>query len=181
MVYTLLAVPHSAKKFNSALVIGLASSLIAMQYLYRIYSEAFQCYHSITYQITCRWSLMSLLVERFCTKSLTLSSSDVLPASKPHESWKTNAVLLSNIISFSISCSPLCNTFSKSNRDCSYTLPVQLDWAWTSQSIHVNNDGWWFLEHGIPHDPPDWKFLAVLLYCKLAGGWLSCPHWRGQW
>ena len=113
IVYTPLPVPHSLKKFNSALVIGLASSLIAMQYLYRIYSEAFQCYHSITYQITCRWSLMSLLVERFCTKSLTLSSSDVLPASKPRESWKTNAVLLSNLISFSISCCPLCHTFSK--------------------------------------------------------------------
>ena len=40
MVYTPLPVPHSLKKFNSALVIGLASSLIGMQYLYRMYSEA---------------------------------------------------------------------------------------------------------------------------------------------
>ena len=113
IVYTPLPVPHSAKKFNSALVIGLASSLIGMQYLHRMYSDALQCYHSVTYQITCRWSLRSLLVERLCTKSLTLSSSDVLPASKPHESWKTNALLLSNVISFSISCSPLCHTVSK--------------------------------------------------------------------
>ena len=111
-LYTPLPVPHSAKKFNSALVIGLASSLIGIQYLYRMYPDTLQCYHLITYQITCRWSLRSLLVEHFCTKSLTLSSSDVLPASKPHESWKTNAVLLLNIISFSMSCSPLCHTFS---------------------------------------------------------------------
>ena len=40
IVYTPLPVPHSLKKFNSALVIGLASSLIGMQYLYRMYSEA---------------------------------------------------------------------------------------------------------------------------------------------
>ena len=33
LVYTPLPVPHSLKKFNSALVIGLASSLIGMQYL----------------------------------------------------------------------------------------------------------------------------------------------------
>jgi len=69
----------------------------------------------------------------------------------------------------------------KSNRDCRSTLPVQLDWAWTSQSICINNDSWWCLKHGIPYDPPDWKFSAVLLYCKLAGGWLSSPHWHGQW
>ena len=58
---------------------------------------------------------------------------------------------------------------------------MQLAWARTSQPIHVNNDWWWCLEHRIPHGPPDWKFLAVLLYCKLAEGWLSSPHWRGQW
>jgi len=98
IVYIPLPVPHSLKKFNSALVIGLASSLIGMQYLYRMYSDALYCYHSVTYQITCRWSLRFLLVEHFCTKSLTLSSSDVLPASKPRESWKTNAVSLLNII-----------------------------------------------------------------------------------
>ena len=40
IVYTPLPVPHSAKKFNSALVIGLASSLIGMQYLYRMCSDA---------------------------------------------------------------------------------------------------------------------------------------------
>ena len=40
IVYIPLPVPHSAKKFNSALVIGLASSLIGMQYLYRMYSDA---------------------------------------------------------------------------------------------------------------------------------------------
>ena len=97
IIYPPLPVPHSLKKFNSALVIGLASSLIGMQYLHTRYSNTLKCYHSITHQITCRWFLMSLLVERFCTKSLTLSSSDVLPASKPHESWKTNALLLSNI------------------------------------------------------------------------------------
>ena len=142
-VYTPLPVPHSLKKFNSALVIGLASSLIGMQYLYRMYSDALQCYNWVTYQITCRWSLRFLLVERFCTKSLTLSSSDVLPASKPRESWKTNAVLLLNIISFSISCSPLCHTLSENNSDCRTTLPVQLDWAQTTQSIHINNDSWW--------------------------------------
>ena len=113
IVYTPLPVPHSSKKFNSALVNGLTSSLIGMQYLCRMYSDALQCYHSITYQITWRWSTRFLLVERFCTKSLTLSSSDALPASKPHESWKTNAVLLLNIISFSISCPALCHTFSK--------------------------------------------------------------------
>ena len=113
IVYTPLPVPHSLKKFNSALVIGLASSLIGMQYLYRMDSEALQCYHSVTYQITCRWAWMLVLVEHFCTKSSTLSSSDVLPASNPRESWKTNAILLSNIISSSISCSPLCQTFSK--------------------------------------------------------------------
>ena len=39
-VYTPLPVPHSLKKFNSALVIGLASSLIGMQYLHRMYSDA---------------------------------------------------------------------------------------------------------------------------------------------
>ena len=111
--YTPLPVPHSLKKFNSALVIGLASSLIGMQYLHWMYSIALECYHSITYQITCRCSLRSFLVEHFCTKSLTFSSSDVLPASNPRESWKTNAALLLNIISFSISCSPLCQTFSK--------------------------------------------------------------------
>ena len=33
IVYTPLPVPHSLKKFNSALVIGLASSLTGMQYL----------------------------------------------------------------------------------------------------------------------------------------------------
>jgi len=66
-------------------------------------------------------------------------------------------------------------------RDCRSTLPVHLDWAPTSQSIHINNDSWWCLEHGIPHDPSDWKFSAVLWYCKLVGGWLSSPHWRGQW
>ena len=113
IIYTPLPVPHSAKKFNSALVIGLASSLIGMQYLYRMYSDALQCYHSVTYQITCRWFPIFSPVERFCTKLLTLSSSDVLPASKPHESWKTNVVLPPNIISFSISCSPLCHTFRK--------------------------------------------------------------------
>ena len=113
IIYTPLPVPHSAKKFNSALVIGLASSLIGMQYLHMMYSDPLWCYHSVTYQITCRWSLRFLLVERFCTKSLTLSSSDVLPASKPRESWKIYPVLVSNIISFSISCSPLCQTFSK--------------------------------------------------------------------
>ena len=113
VVYTPLPVPHSAKKFNSALVIGLASSLIGMQYLHRMYSDALLCYQSVTYQIACRWSLRLLLVAHFCTKSLTLSNSDVLPASKPDESWKTNAVLLSNIISFSISCSPLCQSLSK--------------------------------------------------------------------
>jgi len=152
-----------------------------MQNLHRMYSDAPQCYHSVTYQITCRWSLRSLLVEHFCTKFLTWSSSDVLPASKPRESWKTNAVLLSNIISFSILCSPLCCTFSNSDSDCRSALPVQLGWAWTSQSIHINNVRWWCLEHGIPHNPFGWKFLAVLLYCKLAGGWLSSLHWRGQW
>ena len=68
----------------------------------------------------------------------------------------------------------------KCNRDYRSTLPVQLDWAQTSQPSHVNNDWWWCLEHGIPHGPPDWKFLAVLLYCKLAGGWLSSPHWHGR-
>jgi len=52
IVYTPLPVPHSAKKFNSALVIGLASSLIGMQNLYMMYSDAH--YHSITYQIICR-------------------------------------------------------------------------------------------------------------------------------
>ena len=113
IVYTPLPVPHLAKKFNSALVIGLASSLIGMQYLYRMYADALLWYHSVTYHITCRWSLRFFLVERVCKKFLTLSSSDVLPASKPHESWKTNAVLLLNIISFSISCSPLCHTLSK--------------------------------------------------------------------
>ena len=77
---------------------------------------------------------------------------------------------------------PLSATLSvKCNREYRSTLPVQLDWAWTSQAIHISNDWWWCLEHGIPHDPPNWKFLAVLLYCKLAGGWLSSPHWRGQW
>ena len=40
IVYTPLPVPHSLKKFNSALVIGLASSLTGMQYLYRMYSKA---------------------------------------------------------------------------------------------------------------------------------------------
>ena len=61
---------------------------------------------------------MFFLVEHFCTKSLTLSSSDVLPASKPRESWKTNALLLSNnhiarlraqnpLLTFSINCSHL--------------------------------------------------------------------------
>ena len=112
IVYTPLPVPHSAKKFNSAVVIGLASSLIGMQYLHKMYSDALKCDHKVTYQIMWRWSLRFLLVERFCMKSFTLSSSDVLPASKPRESWKTNAALLSNIISFSISCSPLCHTFS---------------------------------------------------------------------
>ena len=77
---------------------------------------------------------------------------------------------------------PLSATSSaKSNSDCRSTLPVQLDWAQTSQSIHMNNVKLWCLEHGIPHDPPDWKFSAVLLYCKLVGGWLSSLHWRGQW
>ena len=113
IVYTPLPVPHSAKKFNSALVIGLSSSLIGMQYLYRMYSDALQCYHPVTYQITCRRSPRSFSTEHFCMKALTLSSSDVLPASKPRESWKTNAVLLLNIISFSISCSPLCHNISK--------------------------------------------------------------------
>ena len=69
----------------------------------------------------------------------------------------------------------------KCDREYRSTLPAQLDWARTSQPIHVNNDWWWCLEHGIPHGPFDWKFLAVLLYCKLAGGWLSSPHWHGQW
>ena len=69
----------------------------------------------------------------------------------------------------------------KSNGDCRSHLPLQLDWASTSQSIHINNVRWWCLEHGIPHDPSGWKFSAALLYCKLAGGWLSSPHWRGQW
>ena len=40
IVYTPLPVPHSLKKFNSALVIGLASSVIGMQYLYRMHLEA---------------------------------------------------------------------------------------------------------------------------------------------
>ena len=66
-----------------------------------------------TYQIACRLSPRVFLVEHFCTKFLTLSNSVLLPTSKPHESWKTNAILLSNIISFSISCSPLCHIFSK--------------------------------------------------------------------
>ena len=113
IVYSPLPVPHLLKKFNSAVVIGLASSLIGMQYLYRMDSDALLCYHLVTYQITCRWSMRCLLVEHFCTKSLTLLSSNVLPASKPRESWKTNALLLSNIISFVISCSPLWHTFSK--------------------------------------------------------------------
>ena len=152
-----------------------------MQYLYRLYSDALQHYHSVTYQITCRRSLRFLLVEHFCTKRLTVRSSDVLPASKPRESWKTNALLLSNVISFSISCSPLCHTFSKSNSDIRFTLPVQLDWAETSQSIHINNVRSQCLEYRIPHDPSGWKFSVVLLYCKLAGGWLSSQHWHGQW
>ena len=181
IAYTPLPVPHSLKKFNSALVIGLASLLIGMQYLHRMHSDALWYYHLITYQMTCRWSLRDLLVEHFCTKSLTLSSSDVLPASKPRESWKTNPILLSNLISFSISCSPLCHPSVKCNREYRSTLLVQLDWARTSQPIHINNDWWWCLEYGIPHGPPDWKFSAALLYCKLAGGWLSSPHWRGQW
>ena len=181
MVYTPLPVPHSLKKFDSALVIGLASSLIGIQYLHRMCSDALHCYHWVTYQITCRRSSIFFFVERFCMKSLTFSSSNVLPASKPRESWKTNAILLSNIISFSISCSPLCHTFSKSNGDCKSTLHVQLDWAQICQSIDINNNRWSCLEHGIPHGPPGWKFLAVLLYCKLAGGWLSFRHWRGQW
>ena len=113
IVYTPLPVPCSAKKFNSALVIGLASSLIGMQYLSRMNSDALQCYHSVTYQMACSLSLRFFLAERFCKKSLTLSSSDVLPASKPRESWKIYPVLLSNIISFSISCSPLCHILSK--------------------------------------------------------------------
>ena len=69
----------------------------------------------------------------------------------------------------------------KCNREYRSTLPAQLDWARTSQSIHINNDWWWCLEHGIPYHPSDWKFSAVLSYCKLAGGWLSSLHWRGQW
>ena len=113
MVYTPLPVPHSLKKFNSALVTGLTTLLIGMQYLHRVYSDALYCYHSVTYQITCKRSFIFFFVEDFRTKSLTFSSSDVLPASKPHESWKTNAILLSNIISFSISCSPRCHTLSK--------------------------------------------------------------------
>ena len=77
---------------------------------------------------------------------------------------------------------PLSATFwVKSNSDCRSKLPVQLDWAQTSQSIHINNVRWWCLEHGIPHDPPDCEFSAVLLYHKLAEGWLSSPHWPGQW
>jgi len=52
-----------------------------------------------------------------------------------------------------------------SDSDCRSTLPVQLDWAWTSQSIHIINVKWWFLEHGIPHDLPDWKFW---LFCCIA-------------
>ena len=104
-----------------------------MQYLYRLYSDALQLYHSVTYQITCRRSLRFLLVEHFCTKRLTIRSSNVLPASKPHESWKTNALLLSNVISFSISCSPLCHTFSKvivtldSHYLCSWIEPRQVN------------------------------------------------------
>ena len=54
IVYTPLPVPHSLKKFNSALVIGLASSLIGMQYLFMMYSDALYYYHSVTYQMTCR-------------------------------------------------------------------------------------------------------------------------------
>ena len=113
IAYTPLPVPHSAKKFNSALVIGLASSLIGMQYLHRMHSNALYCYYSVTYQITCKRSPIIFSVEHLCTKSFTLFNSNVLPDSKPRESWKTNALLLLNIISFSISCSPLCNTFSK--------------------------------------------------------------------
>ena len=86
MVYAPLPVPYSLKKFNSALVIGLASLLIGMQYLHRMYSDAHYCYHSVTYQITCKSSFIFFLVEDIRTKSLTFSSSDVLPASKPHES-----------------------------------------------------------------------------------------------
>ena len=70
----------------------------------------------------------------------------------------------------------------KCKRECRSTLPVQLDWALTSQPIHINNEWWWWcLEHEIPHDPSDWKLLAVLLYYKLAGEWLSSPHSHGQW
>ena len=69
----------------------------------------------------------------------------------------------------------------KCNREYRSSSHAQSDWARTSQPVHINNDWWWCLEHWIPHGPPDWNFLAVLLYCKLAGGWLSFPHWRGQW
>ena len=77
---------------------------------------------------------------------------------------------------------PLSATLSvKSYSGYRSTLPEKLDWAWTSQSIHINNVRWWYLDYGLPRDPPDRKFSAVLLYCKLAEGWLSSPHWRGRW
>ena len=95
-------VPQLSKKSSSALVIGRASSFTGMQYLIRMYLNLGLINYFVTHHIACSCSPISIVFERCSIKFLTVSSSDVLPASKPQESWKINPGLLSNINSFSM-------------------------------------------------------------------------------
>ena len=60
------------------------------------------------YQITCNWSLSSVVIDLFSMNFQTYSNSSIAPDSKPWESWKIK-LLPGYVIWCSISCMPLWN------------------------------------------------------------------------
>lgn len=63
----------------------------------------------LTHQIAWSCSFTLLVLERRSINDWTMFNSAVSPDSKPRESWKIKPGLPSNIIWFSISCSPRCD------------------------------------------------------------------------